>query len=236
MTERFVQLSTKYREFPNEESHNCLISTPKIVKAGIYKLSHCLIPLSFYNINENNNKLTFTTLGTTYNVNLIPGVYDTVNILTALEELLNASASGFTVELDEITKKIEISNSTNSFSFDFTDKNSMYKELGFKSAVTTNALSITGTDMINLLPIQMVNLSIDNINMINWSINHGTTFIIPIESGLLSYINYTPPSQFQQTVYIPSDRRQIRLTVRDELFNLLDLNNQDIMIVLERLS
>ena len=108
MTERFVQLSTKYRQFPNEQSHNCLISTPKIVKAGIYKLSHCLIPLSFYNINENNNKLTFTTLGTTYDVNLTPGVYDTSNILTALEELLNASASGFTVELDEITKKIEI--------------------------------------------------------------------------------------------------------------------------------
>ena len=115
MIERFIQLSTKYRQFPNEESHNCLISTPKIVKAGHHKLSHCLIPLSFYNINENNNKLSFTTLGVTYDtVYLTPGVYDTVNILTALEELLNTTASGFTVELDEITKKIEISNSTNS--------------------------------------------------------------------------------------------------------------------------
>ena len=102
-------------------------------------------------------------------------------------------------------------------------------QIGFISQI------ITGSDMINLNPVDSVNIQIGDVLNVEGLNNQGTSLIIPIDNNTLSYINYSPPISFQQVITFPKHMRSLSVQVKDQSNNILGLNGIDYFIILERM-
>jgi hypothetical protein len=237
MTNKFIQLSSKYRTNDSDSSSNCKIEMPLILRSGRYRLNYALLPNTFYNVNNSNNKLYLQEgADAEIEITLTNGNYSDSTFPVLLKALLDTEGSqSYTVTLSPSTNKLSISAIAN-FGFNFTGRdNNAHGLMGFANADVAQATSITSTNMINLSPVHTFNLSISGITGIDQRNLHSTTFVIPIPAGSLSYVNYVSTDGFDQIMELHSDKRIVDCVVRDELHNILDLNGVDFMIILERL-
>lgn len=239
-SERYLQISSKYRTNQNDPSHNCLVEMPAIMRKGIYRLAYALVPNTFYTVNSSNNKLFLReATNAEIEITLPIGFYDNTTFPIMLkEELDKAGTQPYTVTLTTRTNKITILGNNNVlFGFAFTGKaNTCHTLIGFRPQDTTfnTNFSFTCPNMINLSTVHTINISIDGISSISQRNLQGTSFIIPVPAGSLNYLNYVSTDAFEQTVEIYSDKRIIQVVIKDELNNVLDLNGVDWLLVLEK--
>ena len=73
---------------------------------------HTNIPYSFYNINSNNNFLSYTINSITYTLTITKGNYNALNLVSFINSNLQ---TGFTCSYNSITNKITFTNSTLEF-------------------------------------------------------------------------------------------------------------------------
>lgn len=236
---RFIQLNSKYRTNQTDKPGNCKLSLPQILRAGRYRLNFALLPNTFYNVNDSNNKLYLQEgADAEIELTLSNGNYTNESFPVHLKAVLDAGATqSYTVLLSPITSKLTISAISN-FAFNFTGKdNNCHSLLGFDNNTdTVQSTSITGSNMINLAQVHMFNISLDGISGIDQRNLHSTSFVIPIPASTLSYVNYESSSNFDQIIEVHSAKRVITMTVYDEKHNILDLNGIDFMLILERLN
>ncbi len=122
-------------------------------------VSHVSIPYSFYNVNTNNNMLSYSIGSTLYTVYIPVGNYTTSNLLTTLKSIL----SPFTISYSGITNKFTFTHPTNDFIFNYST-NSVSSTclglLGFSNNYHSSSVRVLTSDlMVNLCPTRCVCIS-----------------------------------------------------------------------------
>jgi hypothetical protein len=207
------------------------------------RLAYAYIPISFYNINDTNNKLYFYELSeiTILKVATIPnGNYDNTTILDAISTAMDTVSGGntYSTTFNATTSKITISTGSNFRIYNSLDKttypNNAHKHLGFNSdSLTAFDTSQTAPNLINLNVVDTLNISVGNSLGVETLKNVGSSLLIPITENSLSYINYEP-DRFQQYITFQKCRSVVEVKVKDQDSNLVDFNNIDWYLVLER--
>lgn len=237
-SDQYIQISSKYRTNPNDQPGSCRIDMPQILTAGTYRLVYALIPNTFYTVNASNNQLVLNEGGHNIFVTLVNGFYTNTTFPVMLKQVLDGTGTqSYTVALSIVTNKITIQAvSAFMFVYNADTTNNAHILVGLPPADTAMDVSLVCPNMINLSPVHTLNMSIDDVSSISQRNLQGTTFIIPIPAGSLSYVNYISQPSFDQTVTFHSSKRVITIRLRDELNLPIDLNGIDWMIVLSKVE
>ena len=241
-TTQFLKISSADRN--NGTPENFTIDFPQHLRGKTFKLAYAFLPITWYNINETNNKFYFEEVPSVTKIATIPtGIYNNTTILNAVKTAMEeVSALTYSVAINPKTNKIVISapNEQSWRVYNSSDKNTypnnIHKELGFNADdVGFISQTIAGYNMINLNPVDSVNIQIGDVLNVEGLNNQGTSLIVPIDNNTLSYINYSPPISFQQVITFPKHMRSLSVKVKDQSNNILGLNGIDYFLILERM-
>ena len=161
----------------------------------------CLIPYSFYNINNRNNVLQYSFDGITINTLSIPiGNYNVNSLLSVLKSNLVA----FTITYDNIKNKFTFTHPTNNFMF--MSSSTCLQILGFNNNETISSFifSLTSVNCVNVYTIRTVQV---NSNLITYNINkvQKNNFCIlcsvPITCTPFSLIEYINKTNFKTNFF-----------------------------------
>jgi hypothetical protein len=123
------------------------------MSAKSVKLLALALPLSNYIINDSNNIIYFTDNVTDFEASIIPGIYNSDNIVVAIKTAMEATgfAGITTVTFSENTYRLTITSTVNvSLQFSTFMPNSAYQILGFDSIDTSLDIVHEGDNAINL--------------------------------------------------------------------------------------
>jgi len=145
----------------------------------------------------------------------------------------------YTVNIDPLTNKMTINSTGNFRIFNSTDKSTypqnIHQMLGFESdTIGSFSSAHVAPDMINLNIIDSINITINSSMGVESLNGYDSTLLIPVTENALDYITYSPSTTFQQTVVFDKSVNLIQVKVRDQNYNILDLNNIDWYIILKR--
>ena len=183
----------------------------------------CLIPYSFYNINNRNNVLQYSFDGITINTLSIPiGNYNVNSLLSVLKSNLVA----FTITYDNIKNKFTFTHPTNNFMF--MSSSTCLQILGFNNNETISSFifSLTSVNCVNVYTIRTVQV---NSNLITYNINkvQKNNFCIlcsvPITCTPFSLIEYINRTNFKTNLFL-NRISNIKIKLTDDNGNLIDLN------------
>ena len=183
----------------------------------------CLIPYSFYNINNRNNVLQYSFDGININALSIPiGNYNVNSLLSVLKSNLVA----FTITYDNIKNKFTFTHPTNNFMF--MSSSTCLQILGFNNNETISSFifSLTSVNCVNVYTIRTVQV---NSNLITYNINkvQKNNFCIlcsvPITCTPFSLIEYINRTNFKTNLFL-NRISNIKIKLTDDNGNLIDLN------------
>jgi len=194
---------------------------------------------TFYNVNANNNNLTFfdTSATTTYNITITEGNYDISSLIFTIETELNNSASSlvFNVTYNTNTMKVTIS-ASGGFALYFNADNQINKLIGFSSNATSSDTTHTGENVVDLnypknilLTIREFGIEYNNSNNNNINLH---TYNIPVNVNGSDIITYNEKYMFKQMANIKEKTiKRLNIVLRDENGNQLDLNGGNYQII-----
>ena len=183
----------------------------------------CLIPYSFYNINNLNHVLQYSFDGITINTLSIPiGNYNVNSLLSVLKSNLVA----FIITYDNIKNKFTFTHPTNNFMF--MSSSTCLQILGFNNNETISSFifSLTSVNCVNVYTIRTVQV---NSNLITYNINkvQKNNFCIlcsvPITCTPFSIIEYINRTNFKTNLFL-NRISNIKIKLTDDNGNLIDLN------------
>lgn len=105
------------------------------------------VPWTFYVLNSTNNVLSFTVGATPHSITVSPGNYDAITFVQLIQQLMNATASGFSVAWSSTNYKITFSNAS---SFNIIYSTSTISSLIGLTADSGATTSFTCQGVINL--------------------------------------------------------------------------------------
>ena len=225
--------SNSASKYNGSMNSNLLFKTTGLIKSDkhtIYRqisLQHAEIPVSWYNINSNNNTLTITINSITTIYTITPSNY-TIDSLTTY---LNLIVTGMIFSFNSSTSKYTITNSL----YDFViNASSSYKIFGQNKGIDLSSSSkiLLFPNVVNLFSITRINIKSSIIQTKNFDTYFGQGCLlssIPVndaQTGLLIYHNY---NNFNNLFQNPS-LDYIDLQLVDEIGNLIDFNDVDIAL------
>ena len=195
-------------------------------------IKNCVIPYSFYNINNTNNTLDYTLNSVDYSITFENGNY---NVLTLKEHILSLLEDGFSITYNVKTNTYTFTHST----YDFTFKNTSncFELLGFQddNNYSSTSFSLSSTISINLFTIKNVYITSHNFILNNIdSNNHNKSNIIcsvPVKGVPNSFIFYADNTK--HLIHTVNNLTDFRISLTDENGNLIDFNNIHYSITLE---
>jgi hypothetical protein len=183
----------------------------------------CLIPFSFYNVNNSNNNLYYSFDGSTMTNLTIPiGNYN----INDLVKYFKLNMTGFTTTYNQNSNKLTFTHSQNNFMF--MSNSTCLSILGFNdnTTVISTALSLTSINCVNVYNIKTIQV---NSNLITYNINkvqknnYCILCSVPVSSQPFSLIEYINRTNFRTNLFLNRIQKlKIRLT--DDNGNLIDLN------------
>ena len=183
----------------------------------------CLIPFSFYNVNNSNNNLYYSFDGSTmYNLTIPIGNYN----INDLVKYFKLNMSGFTTTYNQNSNKLTFSHSLNNFMF--MSNSTCLSILGFNdnTTVISTGLILTSINCVNVYNIKTIQV---NSNLITYNINkvqrnnYCILCSVPFSSQPFSLIEYINRTNFRTNLFLNRIQKlKIRLT--DDNGNLIDLN------------
>ena len=247
-SERYIQISTKFRTDPDDKPSDCRIEMKRILRAGTYRLVYVLFPNTLYTVNNNNDTIYLEEEGSpVVTGKMVHGFYDHRDFPDVVQAALNDAIPNnpvqYSVEYSDTTRKMVIKTVNNIINFRLlfagphgNRDNTCHELIGFNKSDTPFSTSHDSPGLVNLDPIHTANISVDQIASVSQQNLHGTTFIVPIPAGIYNYINYVPDSEFQQTMFVHTDKRVLNLTLKDEYGKMIDTNGTDWMLILEKID
>ena len=218
-----IQLNTRFADDPTNLSNPTWTISPNITGIEAFKIKNMIIPISSYNIDQNNCYLKmFQNVSGTTTTNLITMTsqnYNSSNIASSLQTAMNSQGSLYmSVNFSTSANKLVFGSSTGSFYFmDPGNSKDCYEALGISvgnSAVSTytagNCIDLSGVKVINL-----ESNSLDGVDISGY--NRRIIGSIPIDESVNSIASY----QDDSTDYIYtniSDISQISILLRDEKY------------------
>jgi hypothetical protein len=221
--------------YKNTNNNNVEFYLPQIEIDDIYHIyisvANASIPISYYNVNDNNNTLNYNlSTGPIVNVVIPNGNYNVNTLLTTLNSLL----INMTVTYNQITNKYTFIHATNDFTF-----------INTSSCVYLLGISITGqssisrvllsNNCINLSPIRSFivgcNLKTGNINLSNPEIQN-MLCSIPISSNSFGIVNYTNDNNFRSNLFT-NILNSISIFITDQDGQTINFNNVNWFVTLQ---
>jgi len=202
------------------------------IKMSVSVLSF-VCPNSIYIINETNNVLLMTINGQNQTYFIPYGNYDATTFLTYIQSIL----SSFTITFNTINNKFTLSNSTN---FTINSGSTIYEVMGFNNK-TTYTPTLTNGQYVLTLPYTCNFNGLQNINILLTSINtKNVDSYSKSNSSIIQSVQiplYCNQILFQKTLensfnFTQEMMDDIRIELRDDLNNLINLNNQHFNITL----
>jgi len=202
------------------------------IKMSVSVLSF-VCPNSIYIINETNNVLLMTINGQNQTYFIPYGNYDATTFLTYIQSIL----SSFTITFNTINNKFTLSNPTN---FTINSGSTIYEVMGFNNK-TTYTSTLTNGQYVLTLPYTCNFNGLQNINILLTSINtKNVDSYSKSNSNIIQSVQiplYCNQILFQKTLENSFNFSQemmddIRIELRDDLNNLINLNNQHFNITL----
>lgn len=220
--------------WPNESSDNFSVDIDTSLgnQLQAVALAECIIPSSYYRINNTNNIFNLGISGSYSPVTIPPGNYTITNFIGSGGQLaasLNTVTPGvsWTTSYNTITGDMSVSNSiSEAFSFESNYYNNSYLGMGVSSIVSSvggiltspNPLDLSGTKFIEI----RTNMQLNSSTTINY--NKGTLARIPTSSTAFGIISYTAESfkwinsqnnYYQNMIFTLYDDRQEPLSLND---------------------
>jgi hypothetical protein len=192
------------------------------------------IPISWYLINSNNNKIIITVNSVTTTYYFKHGNY---NINSFITEWNNSIGPGWVLTFDSVTNKIKFVYTSN-FIFTDTDPNTLFPIIGFNSGTTytSSSFSLTSPFCVNFAGITSIKVKSSTFNLGNLdSYKKGksrTLASIPVNSvgsGYILYHNYTQYSNIFKNYELST----IGIEIQDDFLNYIDFNNVDWSMTLQ---
>ena len=183
---------------------------------------HANIPYSFYNINSNNNFLSYTINSITYTLTITKGNYNALNLVNFINSNLQ---TGFTCSYNSITNKITFLHTT--YEFQLNSISSILSVLGISSSnLISSNKTLTSDLCLNLQSCQTINI-LSNLNVGNLCLCELNTSnilcSIPVSQQPFSNIIYVNQNNFRNNLY-SNVLNFIKLKLVDEHFRPIDLN------------
>jgi len=182
-------------------------------------------PNSIYLINETNCFISITYNLITYNINLKLGNY---NAYTFMTQLLLQIGNNFTMSFDPINNIFTLTNSLYDFSINSTT--TMYNIIGISKNTTYNSTNKTLTmpftcnfNGIQNINIHFTNLTTQNVDSLTQS-SSSVIQSIPVNVNS-QQITFNKTTNFGFNI-IENNLDFINIELRDDLGNLINLNNQ----------
>lgn len=175
---------------------NCYFTLPAIdidpLDGHVYvNVKQAVIPYSFYNVDNNNNKLILLINGTTYTITILPGNYNVNSLISEIQSQISTFAvndKNLTLTYISKTNKIAFTHSLNTFQI--LDTTTCSELIGFQNGETITATNVSGTiyqamsiNGINLFGIQQIFICSDNFVLNNISAND------PNNASILASVN-----------------------------------------------
>lgn len=118
-----------------------------------YSVQSAIIPVSFFNINDNHNTLVVTANSITNTYQFENGNYSSSLFITQFKSLLGAT---YNITLDSTTNKFTITNTTYDFTFESTT--TIDYIMGFSGQVSSSSKTLTMPRVCNFLALPRVNI------------------------------------------------------------------------------
>lgn len=237
------------RQNINDNVTDYQVHLSKPIQCSSIELKEVILPWTMYNISsaQSNHQMTFFEAGQSDATITIPdGNYSMASLCTEIKtQMDNASPSGqtFTVTYNASTMKVSIVASTTAFIIygsDSTSKTTGFEqEIGFTLATSSNTTN-TSENVPKLLSPKYLLLNIDYVqdNVSTLDANKNASFLISTNINANSeqagnIVHITQMNNFNQTIYGDHKLQKLRISLRDESNNLVDLNGCDWSIVLD---
>ena len=209
-----------------------MLMTPPIKYVTKMILKGYSIPVSFYNININNNKLVYLDDGGEFTITISPGNYTSEDLADAIKLAMLANGAGHVVQFDDATFKFTFTYTGAILTlFDTTDRSNsiIFSHLGF-SITQSGTTSYTSDEVASIISPRHINIKstlLTSSTKVGQNLQNGTRdeiiyIIYPnadfgctmIKQETLQEIDYIRDFQIDS----------IDLRLEDENDNLLDLN------------
>jgi hypothetical protein len=233
----------------NDDYNEYLFDIPDLIahqQNHIYiNIDTAVIPVSWYNINEYNNYLEIESLTNdkTYSFYIEKGNYNCNTLATYLTDAVSNYTStdffyalfNFNVSYNSKTTKFTF---TNNYSFRFSSNSTILEVLGFitstntnESVLTTdNKLSLTSTNVINLIPHKYLYVILPQINTNNLTtedVNFTSILCaIPIDTSTKGVIVYKNNNDYFVNTE-KFDLRYLKIKIVNEKFQHINLNGMN---------
>lgn len=206
-------------------------------------VKNAVIPNSFYNVNNTNNKLNFILDNDTFSVTIPNGNYNINTFRTQLYDLLfnlnygqgNNNHNHWTITYIPKLNKMLYTHQFHNFTF--LNSSSCFELMGFKNGYdyTSVNLSLTSTICCNMFTIKNIYVSSDNFILNNIdSNNHGRSNIIcsiPVQGSSGSFLFYEDNQR--HLVHNVNNLTNFKLKLTDEDGDLIDFNDVHYSLTLE---
>ena len=206
-------------------------------------VKNAVIPNSFYNINNSNNKLDFVLDGTNFSITFTNGNYNINTFRTHLYDLLynlnygigNENHKHWTITYNNKFNKFTFIHQFHNFTF--LNSSNCYEMIGFKvgSSFASTLLSLTSNIGCNMFTIKNIYVTSDNFILNNIdSNNHGRSNIIcsiPVNGSSGSFLFYEDNQR--HLVHNINNLTSFKLRMTDEDGDLIDFNEVHYSLTLE---
>ena len=222
-----IYLNSKNADLYVNGSSDCEYNLPLIeIPDGFHiylSVVSCLIPFSFYNINNLNNNLYYSFDGVTmYNLTIPIGNYN----INDLVKYFKSNMVGFTISYNQNSNKLTFSHPLNNFMF--MSNSSCLSILGFNdnTTVISTSLSLTSINCVNVYNIKTIQV---NSNLITYNINkvqrnnYCILCSIPVSSQPFALIEYINRTNFRTKLFL-NRLQKLKIRLTDDNGNLIDLN------------
>lgn len=233
-----ITLNSQYAtRYVNKSHSNCDFYLPNIeipIQHHIYlSVKSANIPYSFYNINSNNNNLTYYVNGVETILYIDVGNYNAVQLASYFTKWM----PNFTVTYSSITNKFTFVHSL--YNFTISSYSTCLKIIGFDPNLPLYLESIlkelTSVHCANMQSIQCINIKTNfptgNIDSYDMKTNK-TICCFPVSGMPYSNIIYENRTDFRSNLYT-NILTYINIHITDQNNNIINLNGLDWTIVLQ---
>jgi len=187
-----------------------------------FSVPYAVISVSFYIINENNNRLDISISGVNSSYFFDYGNYNATYFISKFVTLLG---SQWNITLNNNNSIFTITNSTNNFTL--LSSSSISQIMGFNTNLTSTSNSLTLTNCCNFLPLARITLrcpELANTTMVTTeNIDNDVVLSIPNNARPNGQIYYINASQ-SKLLFRHHDLNRFILAITDDDGNLLNFN------------
>jgi hypothetical protein len=207
---------------------------------------HFICPYSWYNINNDNNKLVLYIQDDFYTFYITPGNYNGITLATQIQTTVNAYTDptkffipivNFSCSYDTKTSKLTFNNN---YYYYVDSSSTILNVIGFHSQANSSLSSLkyilTSTYPINLIPHHCIcissNIETDNIHLSISQYNKSVLASIPVDVSPMGLIIYKP----LDIVKVNTNNNilnYIVIKLIDQSGNVIDLNGQHYTIAFQ---